>query len=118
MWVSVHVMGRESSRTGRAICGGVLDIGGRAWPRLDLLALFDFNRRTKTWTQLVGPAMEDLMTGTVDLFEFSLRLPGGGSFQDQVQANNRPQAEQILRAKYGAGVIILTYKILRHLGDR
>ena len=57
------------------------------------------------------------MSGTVDLFEFSLRLPGGSSFQDQVQANNRPQAEQILKAKYGAGLIILSYKILRRLAS-
>jgi len=55
------------------------------------------------------------MSGTVDLFQFSLRLPGGSSFQDEVQANNRPLAESILKAKYGAGLIILSYKILRRL---
>jgi len=55
------------------------------------------------------------MSGTVDLFQFQLRLPGGSSFQDEVQANNRPQAESILKAKYGAGLIILRYKILRRL---
>jgi hypothetical protein len=59
--------------------------------------------------------MEAMMSGTVDLFEFQLRLPGGSSFPDQVRANNRPQAEQILRAKYGTGLIILSYKILRRL---
>ena len=57
------------------------------------------------------------MGGTVDLFEFSLRLPGGSSFPEQIQANNRPQAEQILKAKYGAGLIILSYKIVRHLAS-
>ena len=57
------------------------------------------------------------MSGTVDLFEFQLRLPGGAPFQDQVQANNKPQAKQILKAKY-QGVIILSYKFLRHLGSR
>ena len=56
------------------------------------------------------------MSGTVDLFEFQLRLPGGAPFQDQVQANNKPQAEQILRSKY-PGVIILNYKLLRRLGS-
>jgi len=55
------------------------------------------------------------MSGTVDLFEFQLRLPGGSSFPDQVQANNKPQAEQILKSKYGSGLIILSYKILRRL---
>ena len=57
------------------------------------------------------------MSGTVDLFEFQLRLPGGSPFTDQVAANNRPQAEQILRVKF-PGVIILTYKILRRLESR
>ena len=57
------------------------------------------------------------MSGTVDLFEFSLRLPGGSSFPEQIQANNRPQAEQILKAKYGAGLSILSYKILWRLAS-
>jgi len=58
------------------------------------------------------------MSGTIDLFEFTLRIPGGSPFPEQIQANNRPQAEQILKAKYGAGLSILTCKIVRHLGSR
>lgn len=56
-----------------------------------------------------------MATSTQDLFEFSLRLSGGGSFTEQIVANNRPQAEQILKAKYGAGLSILTSKILRRV---
>jgi hypothetical protein len=57
------------------------------------------------------------MANTSDLFEFQLRLPGGAPFTDQVAANNRSQAEQILRSKF-PGVIILTYKILKRIESR
>lgn len=65
---------------------------------------------TGTWWRIA-------MSGTVELFEFQLRLPGGSSFPEQIQANNRPQAEQVLKSRYGAGLIILSYKILRRLGS-
>ncbi len=41
------------------------------------------------------------MVGTVNCFEFKLKIPGSGtSFTEVVEANNKPLAEKILKSKY------------------
>jgi hypothetical protein len=48
------------------------------------------------------------MTGTTDIYQFSLRLPGPATpFEERIPANNKALAEQIVRTKY-PGVIILS----------
>ncbi len=41
------------------------------------------------------------MVGTVNIFEFKLKLAGSGSsFTETVEANNKPLAEQMIKSKY------------------